>query len=91
MRTRTAPAAPERPPVEGWPAESAERAASARRPCASAASVPIPNRYDRTHGLAEIVAGHGEQSLEELERLAAGRAHRRPRDDAARPRARRRS
>jgi lysyl-tRNA synthetase class II len=31
---------------------------------------PYPNRYDRTHGLAEIVAAHGERSLEELERLA---------------------
>jgi len=57
------------PPVEGWPAESAERAERARALRARGIN-PYPNRYDRTHGLAEIVAAHGEQSLEELERLA---------------------
>ena len=57
------------PPVEGWPAESAERLERARALRARGIN-PYPNRYDRTHGLAEIVAAHGERSLEELERLA---------------------
>jgi lysyl-tRNA synthetase class 2 len=53
---------------KGWPAESAERAERARALRARGIN-PYPNRYERTHGLAEIVAAHGEQSLEELERL----------------------
>ena len=57
-----------RPPVEGWPAESAERLqrAGALR---ERGLNPYPNRYQRTHGLAEIAAAHGERTLEELERL----------------------
>jgi len=57
------------PPVEGWPAESAERGERARALRARGIN-PYPNRYDRTHGLAEIVAAHGESSLEELDRLS---------------------
>jgi lysyl-tRNA synthetase class 2 len=57
------------PPVEGWPAESAERLERARALRARGIN-PYPNRYDRTHGLAEIVAAHGESSLEELDRLS---------------------
>ncbi|HEU0109209.1 MAG TPA: amino acid--tRNA ligase-related protein, partial [Vicinamibacteria bacterium] len=57
------------PPVEGWPAESAERRERARGLRARGIN-PYPNRYDRTHGLAEIVAAHGDRSLEELDRLS---------------------
>src|SRR6266536_813362 len=57
------------PPVDGWPAESAERRERARALRARGIN-PYPNRYDRTHGLAEIVAAHGESSLEELDRLS---------------------
>src|SRR6266545_3772968 len=57
------------PPVEGWPAESGERRERARALRARGIN-PYPNRYDRTHGLAEIVAAHGESSLEELDRLS---------------------
>ena len=57
-----------RPPVEGWPAESAERLERARA-LRGRGIDPYPSRYDRTHTLAEIVAAHGERSLEELERL----------------------
>src|SRR5437667_12734050 len=56
------------PPVEGWPAESAERRERARALRARGIN-PYPNRYDRTHGLAEIAAVHGAHSLEELDRL----------------------
>jgi len=64
-----APGAGAPPPVEGWPAESAERLERARALRARGIN-PYPNRYDRTHGLAEIAAAHGERSLEELEGLA---------------------
>jgi lysyl-tRNA synthetase, class II len=57
------------PPVEGWPEESAERLARAQALRARGIN-PYPNRYDRTHRLAEIVAAHGERTLEELESLA---------------------
>ncbi|HEY8152438.1 MAG TPA: amino acid--tRNA ligase-related protein, partial [Vicinamibacteria bacterium] len=57
------------PPVEGWPAESAERLERVRALRARGIN-PYPNRYDRTHGLAEIVAAHGDRSLEELDRLS---------------------
>jgi lysyl-tRNA synthetase, class II len=57
------------PPVAGWPAESIERAERARALRARGIN-PYPNRYDRTHGLAEIAAAHGERTLEELESLA---------------------
>ncbi|PYQ50820.1 MAG: lysine--tRNA ligase [Acidobacteria bacterium] len=57
-----------RPPVEGWPAESEERLQRARA-LRERGLDPYPNRYERTHGLAEIAAAHGERTLEELERL----------------------
>jgi lysyl-tRNA synthetase class 2 len=56
------------PPVEGWPAESAERLQRAQA-LRERGFNPYPNRYDRTHGLAEIVAAHGERRLEELESM----------------------
>jgi lysyl-tRNA synthetase, class II len=55
-----------RPPVEGWPEESAERLERARQLRARGIN-PYPNRYDRTHGLAEISVAHAERTLEELE------------------------
>ena len=57
------------PPVAGWPAESIERAERARALRARGVN-PYPNRYDRTHGLVQIAAAHGERTLEELESLA---------------------
>ena len=57
-----------RPPVEGWPEESAERLERARALRARGIN-PYPNRYDRTHGLAEIAAAHDGRTLEELEAL----------------------
>ena len=56
------------PPVEGWPAESIERLERARALRARGIN-PYPSRYDRTHGMAEIVAAHGERTMEELESL----------------------
>jgi lysyl-tRNA synthetase class 2 len=56
------------PAIEGWPAESGERLARARELRARGID-PYPNRYDRTHGLAEIAVAHGERTLEELEAL----------------------
>jgi lysyl-tRNA synthetase/transcription antitermination factor NusB len=56
------------PPVEGWPAESAQRlekAAALRERGVN----PYPNRFERTHGLAQINAEHGGQGMEELEAL----------------------
>jgi lysyl-tRNA synthetase class 2 len=57
-----------RPPVEGWPEESAERLERARALRARGIN-PYPNRYDRTHGLAEITTAYEGRSLEELEAL----------------------
>ncbi|HUG52002.1 MAG TPA: lysine--tRNA ligase [Vicinamibacteria bacterium] len=56
------------PPVEGWPEESAERWQRARA-LRERGINPYPNRYDRTHGLAEIAAAHGQRTLEELEAM----------------------
>ena len=55
-------------PVEGWPAESAQRCEKAAALRALGAN-PYPNRFVRTHTLGGIVAAHGEKSLEELESL----------------------
>ena len=60
------PMAPLSPPVEGWPPESAQRLDKVRGLRALGIS-PYPTRYDRTHGLAEIKAAHGGQTLEQLE------------------------
>ena len=58
-----------RPPVEGWPEESAERLQRAKALRARGIN-PYPNRYDRTHGLAEITAAYEGRTLEELEALS---------------------
>ncbi|HEX9186935.1 MAG TPA: OB-fold nucleic acid binding domain-containing protein, partial [Vicinamibacteria bacterium] len=59
----------EEPPVPGWPAESAQRLEKARE--LRALGVPLyPNRFVRSHRLSEILAAHGERTLEELDVLA---------------------
>jgi lysyl-tRNA synthetase class 2 len=55
-----------RPPVDGWPEESVDRLERARALRARGIN-PYPNRYDRTHVLAEIIAAHQGRTLEELE------------------------
>jgi lysyl-tRNA synthetase class 2 len=57
------------PPVPGWPAESAQRLDKANALRGLGVN-PYPNRYARTHTLAEIVSAHGAKTLEELEGLA---------------------
>ena len=63
------------PPVEGagvpegWPAESSQRLEKARA-LAALGAPPYPNRFDRTHTLEQVVAAHGERTLDELEGLA---------------------
>jgi len=57
------------PPVEGWPEESAERHQRAQALRARGIN-PYPNRFDRTHTLGQVVAAHGERTLEELEASA---------------------
>jgi lysyl-tRNA synthetase class 2 len=56
------------PPVEGWPAESAQRLAKAEALRAQGVDV-YPTRYDRTHGLGQIAQAYGEKTLEQLEAL----------------------
>jgi lysyl-tRNA synthetase, class II len=60
---------PLRPPVDGWPEESATRLAKANALRAQGIN-PYPNRYERTHSFAQIIAAYGEKTLEELEALA---------------------
>jgi lysyl-tRNA synthetase class 2 len=63
------PATVERVPVDGWPAESADRLAKAER--LRALGIPAyPTRYDRTHSLGQVVGAYGDKSLEELDALA---------------------
>ena len=70
MSEETTSAGGEEPPVPGWPAESAQRLEKAR--LLREMGVPLyPNRFERTHRLAEIVAAFGERTLEELEAAAA--------------------
>jgi lysyl-tRNA synthetase class 2 len=57
------------PPVEGWPAESAQRLEKAEALRALGVEL-YPTRYERTHTLGEIAAAYGGNTLEELERLA---------------------
>jgi lysyl-tRNA synthetase class 2 len=57
---------PRRPPVEGWPEESAERLQRAQELRARGVN-PYPNKYDRTHGLAEVRSAYGDKTSEELE------------------------
>ena len=58
-----------KPPVPGWPAESAQRVERARALRAMGVAV-YPTRFERTHRLAEISAAYVGKTLEELERLA---------------------
>jgi lysyl-tRNA synthetase, class II len=60
---------PTRPPVDGWPEESATRLAKANA-LRERGINPYPNRYERTHGFGEIIAAYGGKTLEELESLA---------------------
>jgi lysyl-tRNA synthetase class 2 len=55
-------------PVAGWPAESAGRLEKAQA-LRKLGVEPYPNRYVRTHTLAEVVAKYADKSLEELESL----------------------
>ena len=57
-------------PVEGWPDESGQRLDKAMRLRALGIE-PYPNRYERTHSLAEVASTWGDKGLEELETLAA--------------------
>jgi lysyl-tRNA synthetase, class II len=57
-----------KPPVEGWPAEAAQRLEKAEALRALGVD-PYPTRFERSHGLGEIASAYGERSLEELESL----------------------
>ncbi len=54
------------PPVEGWPAESAQRLEKANALRALGVA-PYPNRFSPTHRLGQIVTAHAEKTLETLE------------------------
>jgi lysyl-tRNA synthetase class 2 len=58
-----------KPPVPGWPAESAQRLERARALRAMGVEV-YPTRFDRSHRLGEIDSAYGEKTLEELEALS---------------------
>jgi lysyl-tRNA synthetase class 2 len=60
----------EAPPVPGWPQESAQRVLKARALRELGVEL-YPTRFERSHRLGEVVAAHGERTLEELEALAA--------------------
>ena len=75
----------ETPPVPGWPQESAQRLLKARA-LRELGVEPYPTRFERSHRLGEVVAAHGERTLEELEALAADGEGRRPRAHEARAR-----
>ena len=60
----------ETPPVPGWPQESAQRVLKARALRELGVEL-YPTRFERSHRLGEVVAAHGERTLEELEALAA--------------------
>lgn len=57
------------PPVEGWPAESAQRLEKARALHARGINT-YPTRFLRTHSLSEAQTAFGGQSAAELEALA---------------------
>jgi len=61
---------PPRPPVEGWPEESATRLAKANALRERGVN-PYPNRYERTHSFGQIIAAYGEKTAEELDALKA--------------------
>lgn len=56
-------------PVDGWPAESAQRHEKADT-LRSRGIDPYPTRFLRTHSFGEILSTHRDQTLEELESLA---------------------
>jgi lysyl-tRNA synthetase class 2 len=58
------------PPVPGWPEESAQRLQKARA-IRELGHDTYPTRFERSHGLGEIVSAHGGRTLEALESLAA--------------------
>jgi lysyl-tRNA synthetase class 2 len=60
----------ETPPVPGWPQESAQRVLKARALRELGVEL-YPTRFERSHRLGEVVAAHGERTLEELEAHAA--------------------
>jgi lysyl-tRNA synthetase class 2 len=57
-------------PVPGWPLESAQRLLKARALRGMGVEL-YPTRFERSHRLGEVVAAHGERTLEELEALSA--------------------
>jgi lysyl-tRNA synthetase class 2 len=69
MSEEEPPAGASEPPVPGWPAESAQRLERARTLRERGVS-PYPTRFERSHGLSQIVAAYGEKSLEELDALS---------------------
>jgi lysyl-tRNA synthetase class 2 len=54
---------------EGWPEESAQRLA--KLTTLRETVNPYPNRFERTHTLAQVVAAYGAKSAEELDALDA--------------------
>ncbi|HXY40057.1 MAG TPA: lysine--tRNA ligase [Vicinamibacteria bacterium] len=58
-----------RPPVPGWPEESAQRLAKARELAALGVAL-YPTRFERTHRLGELVSAYAGKTLPELEALA---------------------
>jgi lysyl-tRNA synthetase, class II len=58
-----------RPPVPGWPAESAQRLEKARALQAMGVAL-YPTRYERTHRLGEVSLAYEGSTAEELEALA---------------------
>jgi lysyl-tRNA synthetase, class II len=54
------------PPVEGWPAESAQRFEKLQR-LRQLGINPYPTQFKRSHTLGEIVSGHASKTGEELE------------------------
>jgi lysyl-tRNA synthetase class 2 len=56
------------PPIEGWPAESAQRLAKAHA-LRELGVDAYPTRYVRTHALGEIVSAYQTKSIEELQAL----------------------
>ena len=59
----------QQPPVEGWPAESAQRLHKAQR-LRELGLNPYPTRFERTHTLAEVVEQHQAQDAAQLEAAA---------------------
>src|ERR1041384_1061541 len=66
MSAGEGPEAPQ-PPVDGWPAESAQRFEKLQRLRARGVN-PYPTQFKRSHTLGEIVSGYTSKTGEELER-----------------------